>query len=127
MFQRNLANEWEYRWFIVYQISVDEAISLQVLHPFTYILTHAQQHVSTEMTLSLAEEIQKAAPFHEFGDNVEWFLLGAYTIKLYQLWVCQFPRREVMHTHSYESKRNHQGLMLVRDHFSMQKREPERT
>ena len=66
-----------------YQVSVDEAVSLQVLHPFTHILTHAQQHISTKMALSLSEEIQKASPFHELGNDVNGFLLGAYTIKLY--------------------------------------------
>lgn len=66
-----------------YQISVDEAVSLEVFHPFTHILTHAQQHISTKMTLSLSEEIQKTAPFHELSNNVNWFLLGAYTIKLH--------------------------------------------
>ena len=66
-----------------YQVSVDEAVSLQVLHPFTHILTHAQQHVSAEMALSLPEEIQKAAPLHELSDNVNGLLLRANTIKLY--------------------------------------------
>lgn len=65
-----------------YQISVDEAVSLQVLHAFTHILTHAQQHISAEMPLSLPEKIQKAAPLHELGDNVDGFLLGAYAVKL---------------------------------------------
>lgn len=71
-----------------YQVSVDEAVSLQVLHPFTYILTHAQQHISTEMALSLSEEIQKAAPFHELGNYVDRFLLSAHAIELDQLGVC---------------------------------------
>lgn len=71
------------RQFIIYQISVDEAVSLQVLHPFTHILTHAQQHISTKMPLSLSEEIQKAAPLHELRNNVNWLLLGAYTVKLH--------------------------------------------
>lgn len=66
-----------------YQISVDEAVSLQVVHAFTHILTHAQQHISTKMTLSLSEEIQKTAPLHELGNNVNRFLLGAYTVQLY--------------------------------------------
>lgn len=92
-----------------YQISVDEAVSLQVLHPFTHILTHAQQHISSKMTLSLPEEIQKTAPFHELRNNVNWFLLGAYAIKLYQLRVCELPGREVMHTYGYYRKRNQQG------------------
>lgn len=70
-----------------YQVSVDEAVSLQVLHPFAHILTHAQQHVSTEMALSLSEEIQKATPFHELSNDVDGFLLGAYTIELHQLGV----------------------------------------
>lgn len=91
-----------------YQVSVDEAVPLQVLHPFTHILAHAQQYVSTEMALSLSEEIQKAAPFHELSNNVKWLLLGAYTIKLYQLGVCQFPGSEDIHTQSYNRKRNQQ-------------------
>ena len=62
---------------------MDEAVSLQVLHPFTHILTHAQQNISTEMALSLPEEIQKASPLHELSNNVNGFLLRAYTIKLY--------------------------------------------
>lgn len=70
-----------------YQVSVDEAVSLQVLHPFAHVLAHAQQHISAEMALSLPEEVQKAAPFHELGDDVDGFLLGAYTIELYQLGV----------------------------------------
>lgn len=95
-----------------YQISVDEAVSLQVLHPFTHILTHAQQHISAKVALSLAEEIQKTAPFHELRNNVDRFLLGAYAIKLYELRVCQLPGREVMHTYSYYWKRNQQGSPL---------------
>lgn len=67
---------------------MDEAVSLQVLHPFTHILAHAQQHISAEMALSLSEEVQKAASFHELGDDVDGFLLGAYTIELNQLGVC---------------------------------------
>ena len=43
------------------------------------------------MALSLPEEIQKAAPFHELGNDVDGLLLGAYTIELYQLGVCQLP------------------------------------
>lgn len=96
-----------------YQVPVDEAVSLQVLHPLTHILTHAQQHISTKMALSLSEEIQKAAPFHELGHDVNGSLLGAYTIKLYQLRVCQFPGREVMQTHSYCRERNCPGYEQV--------------
>ena len=96
-----------------YQVPVDEAVSLQVLHPLTHILTHAQQHISTKMALSLPEEIQKAAPFHELGHDVNGSLLGAYTIKLYQLRVCQFPGREVMQTHSYCRERNCPGYEQV--------------
>ena len=83
MLQRQLANEWGSGRCTLYQISVDEAVSLQVLHPFTHILTHAQQHISIKMTLSLSEEVQKAALFHELGNNVNWSLLGAHTIKLH--------------------------------------------
>lgn len=68
---------------------MDEAVSLQVLHPFTHILAHAQQDISAEMALSLPEEIQKAAPFHELGNNVNGLLLGAHAVELYQLGVCQ--------------------------------------
>lgn len=103
----HLANERECGRFVLYQISVDETVSLQVLHPFTHILTHAQQHISVEMTLPLSEEIQKAALFHELGNDVNWSLLGAHTIKLHQLRVCQFPGREVVHTHSYYRKRGY--------------------
>lgn len=77
-----------------YQVSVDEAVSLQVLHPFTHILAHAQQDISAEMALSLPEEIQKAAPFHELGNDVNGLLLGAHAVELYQLGVCQLPRNK---------------------------------
>lgn len=71
-----------------YQVSMDEAVSLQILHPFTHILAHAQQHISTEMALSLSEEVQKTAPLHELSNDVDGLLLGAYAIELHQLGVC---------------------------------------
>lgn len=74
-----------------HQVSVDEAVPLQVLHPLAYVLTHAQQHVSAEEPLSLPEEIQKAAPLHELGDDVNGFLLRAHAIELHQLRVGQLP------------------------------------
>lgn len=107
-------------WFTTYQISVNEAVLLQVLHPFTHVLTHAQQHVSTKMALSLSEKIQKAAPFHELSHNVNRLLLGTDTIKLNQLGVCQFPGGEV--TRTQLGRRNQQELMLLRGRFLMQKK-----
>lgn len=66
-----------------YQVSVDKAVPLQVFHPFTHILAHAQQHVSAKMTLSLSKKVQQAAPFHELRNNVDWLLLSAHTIELH--------------------------------------------
>jgi hypothetical protein len=60
------------------------------------------------MALSLAEKIQKAAPFHELRNNINRFLLGAYTIELYKLGVCQLPGSEDTHIHIYYRKRNQQ-------------------
>lgn len=76
---------------------MDEAVSLQVLHPFAHVLAHAQQQISAEMALSLSEEVEKAAPFHELGDDVDGSLLGAYAIELYQLGVRELPGNEDRH------------------------------
>lgn len=83
---------------------MDEAVSLQVLHPFTHVLAHAQQDISAEMALSLPEEIQKAAPLHELGDDVNGLLLGTHAVELYQLGVCQLPGNKDGHTESYPGK-----------------------
>lgn len=105
---------------------MDEAVSLQVLHPFAHVLAHAQQQISAEMALSLSEEVQKAAPFHELGDDVDGSLLGAYAIELYQLGVRELPGNEDRHIELPQEKKP-AGVCAGWGQFFIQKGGPGRS
>lgn len=65
-----------------YQVSVDKAVSLQVLHSLTYILAHSEQDVFTQNSPFLSQVIEKAAMLHELRHDVNRPLLCAHTIQL---------------------------------------------
>lgn len=65
-----------------YQVSVDKAVSLQVLHSLTYILADSEQDVFTQNSPFLPQVIEKAAMLHELCHDVNRSLLCAHTIQL---------------------------------------------
>ena len=65
-----------------YQVSVDKAVSLQVLHSLTHILAHGEQDVFTQNSAFLPQVVEKAAVLHELGHDVNGSLLRAHTIQL---------------------------------------------
>lgn len=80
-----------------YQVSVDKAVSLQVLHSLTYILAHSEQSVFTQNSPFLSQVIEKAAMLHELCHDVNGPLLCAHTIQLNQFRMCQLPEKiEIM-------------------------------
>lgn len=74
-----------------YQISVDEAVGLQVLHALTDVQADTQQGPQAEAAPPLPEEVEQAAVLHELCDDVNGLLLAAHSIQLHQLRVGQFP------------------------------------
>lgn len=80
-----------------YQVSVDKAVPLQVLHSFTHILAHSKQSVFTQNSPFLSQVIEKAAMLHELCHDVNGPLLCAHTIQLNQFRMCQLPEKiEIM-------------------------------
>lgn len=65
-----------------YQVSVDKAVPLQVLHSFTYVLAHSEQDIFTQNSPFLSQVIEKAAMLHELCHDVNRSLLCAHTIQL---------------------------------------------
>lgn len=82
---------WRLRVGCRYQISVDEAVGLQVLHALADVLADTQQRPQAEAAPPLPEEVQQAAVLHELCDDVNGLLLAANPIQLHQLRVGQFP------------------------------------
>lgn len=76
-----------------YQISVDEAVGLQVLHALADVQADTQQGPQTEAAPPLPEEVQQAAVLHELCDDVNGLLLAADSIQLHQFTVRQFPEK----------------------------------
>lgn len=74
-----------------YQISVDEAVELQVLHALADVQADAQQGAQVEGAPPLPEEVEQAAELHELGDDVNGLVLGADAVELHQLRVRQPP------------------------------------
>lgn len=67
-----------------YQISVDEAVALQVLHALADVQADTQQGPQTEAAPPLPEEVQEAAVLHELCDDVDGPLLAAHSIQLHK-------------------------------------------
>lgn len=65
-----------------YQISVDKAVPLQVLHSLAHILAHSEQDVFTQNSPFLSQVIEKAAMLHKLCHDVNRSLLCAYTVEL---------------------------------------------
>lgn len=83
------------RWLApTHQIPVDIAAPLQVRHPFTDVLTHAQEQGLPQRAFPLPQVVEQAAIFHELCHYVEGLLLYAHPIELNQPRVWQFPREE---------------------------------
>lgn len=63
---------------------MDEAVSLQVLHPLTDIQAETQQGPETEASPPLPEEVEQTAVLHELCDDVDGPLLAAHSVQLHQ-------------------------------------------
>lgn len=84
------------RWHLIFgshQISVDEAVSLQVFHSLAHILTHGQEPRIPQSPAHLSQEVQQTAIRHEFNHNQQGALLQTHAIQLHQLRVTHPPRR----------------------------------
>ncbi len=86
---------------MTHQVSVDETVCLQVLHPLTDVLTHGQKPRLLQSPAPLPQEVQQAAVLHELGHNQQGALLQANTIQLHQFGVAQSPGRDNKHTVSF--------------------------
>lgn len=73
---------------------MNEAVPLQILHPFTDILAHAQQPLPGKWSPSVSEIAQQAAVLHKLGDDVQRLLLYAHSIELHQPGMRQLPVEE---------------------------------
>ena len=74
-----------------HQVSVDEAVGLQVLHPLTDVLAHGQKPRLLQGPAPLPQEVQQAAVLHELGHDQQGALLQANTVQLHQFRVAQPP------------------------------------
>lgn len=63
-----------------YQVSVDKAVSLQVLHSLAYILAHSEEDIFTQNSPFFPQVIEKAAVLHELCHDVNRSLLRADAI-----------------------------------------------
>ena len=61
---------------------MDEAVSLQILHPFTDILAHTEQHLLLQLSFPLSEVVKQAAVFHKLRHNVKGLPLYTYSVEL---------------------------------------------
>lgn len=66
---------------------MNKVVSFQILHPFTHIQAHAQQHVSAELPPPLPQVVEQAAILQEFSHHIERLLACAHPIQLDQLWM----------------------------------------
>lgn len=73
------------------QISVDEAIGLQVLHALAYIQAETEHWTQAEAAPPQPEEIEQTSLLHELSHNEHGLLLAAHSIELHQFRVGQFP------------------------------------
>lgn len=80
-----------------HQISVDEAVGLQVLHPLADIQADTQQGPQAEAALPLPEEVEQTAVLHELGDDVDGLLMAAHSVQLHQFGVRQFPGQNTIY------------------------------
>lgn len=81
---------------------MDEAMSLQVLHPLTDILAHGQKPRVLQGRPPLPQEVQQAAVLHELGHDQQGALLQANAVQLHQLGVAQPPGRDDRKTVSHQ-------------------------
>lgn len=70
---------------------MDEALSLQVLHPLADVLAHGQKPRLLQRPAPLPQEVQQAAILHELGHDQQGALLQANAIQLHQLGVAKLP------------------------------------
>ena len=61
---------------------MNKAVPLQILHPFTDVLAHAQQHLPLKRSPPVSEIVQQAAVLHKLRHNVQGLLLYAHPIEL---------------------------------------------
>lgn len=74
-----------------YQVSVDEAVGLQVLHPLADVQAHTEQGALAEGSSPLPQVVHQAALLHELRDDVDGLLPAADAIQLHQLGVGKIP------------------------------------
>lgn len=65
-----------------HQIPVNIAAPLQVRHPFTYVLAHAQEQRLLKLAFPLPEIVKQAAVLHELRHYVQGLLLYTHPVKL---------------------------------------------
>lgn len=82
--------------FETHQVSVDEIMSLQVLHPLTDVLAHGQKPRLFQSPTPLSQDVQQAAVIHELSHDQQGALLQANTVQLHQLRVAQPPGRDTV-------------------------------
>lgn len=70
---------------------MDESVLLQMCHSQTDVMTDAQKILRPERSSSLPEEVQQAAKFHEFSDQINGLLLGTNSVQLHQITMRQIP------------------------------------
>lgn len=74
-----------------HQVSVDETVGLQVLHPLADVLTHGQKPRLLQSPAPLTQEVQQAAVLQELGHDLQGPLLQTHAVQLNQLRMTQPP------------------------------------
>lgn len=81
-----------------HQVSVDETVGLQVLHPLTDVLTHGQKPRPFYSPAPLPQDVQQAAVLHELGHDQQGALLQTHPVQLNQFRVAQPPGQQAHKT-----------------------------
>lgn len=74
---------------VSHQVSVDEAVLLQVLHALADVLTHEEQLDVAQSSAVLSQEVQQAAVLHELCHDADGTLRDTHAVQLDQLWVAE--------------------------------------
>lgn len=77
-----------------HQVSVDEAVSFQVLHPLADILTHGHKPRLLQSSALLPQVVQQAAVIHKLSHDQQGAVLQADTVQLDQFGMAQPPGAE---------------------------------
>lgn len=66
------------------QVSVYEVVFLQVLHPFTDVLTHEEQRHVLQSSAGLSQKVKQRAVVHELCHNADGPLGDTHAVQLNQ-------------------------------------------